>query len=199
MMILVNRGHVSLCVRCTPILVCLVEVNYSPDLFSLVHVLQNVYTLIPFLVNSALMWRMRRGLSVPVSVFLLLSLMDLFLIFTSISFSGGAVSPYYLLLLPTMAIFAIVFTSLRLVTLWALLLSGVYTFLWYYIPSGVGFSGGSRPSLGTRLATMLCIAVQVYLVCSFDRQRLRRVLFEQRALLAEPVEASVSVNRQAIH
>ncbi|KKZ11224.1 MAG: hypothetical protein TQ37_07540 [Candidatus Synechococcus spongiarum 15L] len=93
---------------------CLVEVNYSPDLFSLVHVLQNVYTLIPFLVNSALMWRMRRGLSVPVSVFLLLSLMDLFLIFTSISFSGGAVSPYYLLLLPTMAIFAIVFTSLRL-------------------------------------------------------------------------------------
>gem|GEM_PF-6524591 len=86
-----------------------------------------------------------------------------------------------------------------MVTLWALLLSWVYTFLWYYIPSGVGFSGGSGPSLGTRLATMLCIAVQVYLVCSFDRQRLRRVLSEQRALLAEPVEASVSVNRQAIH
>ena len=54
--------------------------------------------------------------------------------FITISFSGGVFSAYYLLLLPTMAIFAIIFTFLRLVTLWALLLSGVSTFLWYYIP-----------------------------------------------------------------
>ncbi len=95
---------------------------------------------------------------------------------------------------PSLAIFAVVFSSLRLVVAWVTMAAVVYSLVSVTAGPGIDLSVGQDNMMLARLFVMYLVTVGVTLITRFERARRQAALARERRLQQERVELS-----QAIH
>ena len=191
---LVHAARVLLWVRWFGLTAGFVEVHYRVDYGSLSHILNTVYALGFLGANGYvqyLIWR--RGTVKPVWLFVL-SALDVVAISFSTSLSGGFNSPYFALYYVAVAVFAYVFTALRLVLPWTTLVAVVYTLLSFLVEPGLDLAGKDEQHLFYRLVALYAVAAAVGIIAGLERDSRRKGLERERELQRQRIELSQTIH-----
>ena len=175
--------------------VCLVELVYRPyygvgkyaayaALFGLLMAF-NAYIHYRLRTNRAVTWRWILGLCT----------LDVAIVSVAVAMSNGFSHYFFhLFYYPSLAGFAVIFTSFRLNLAWVTLVCAVYLAISLSVGGGLDLDARDEKPLLVRIATMYAVVATVNLVSRFERMRWRRAVARERALRQERVEFS-----QAVH
>ena len=125
---------------------------------------------------------------------LALSAMDTLMITAGLATSGGFSNSFFTLYYPSLAIFAVVFTSFRLSFAWAAMVAAVYAVLSLALEPGVEFEVKEEKVLFTRIVVMFAVVAAVNLVSRFERIRRREAVERERELQRERIELSQTIH-----
>ena len=125
---------------------------------------------------------------------LLLSVMDLVVITGHAVVGGGFTSFSFLAYYPAVIMFALAFTSFRLVLAWVTVTAITYVVLSLMVDPGLDIAGGDLRALVARVATLYAVAVGLSFIVRFERTTRQAALGRERTLQRERIELS-----QAIH
>ena len=191
---LVHAARVLLWVRWFGLTAGFVEVHYRVDYGSLSHILNTVYALGFLGANGYVQWLIRRSGTVkPVWLFVL-SALDVAAISFSTSLSGGFNSPYFALYYVAVAVFAYVFTALRLVLPWTTLVAVVYTLLSFLVEPGLDLAAKDEQHLFYRLVALYAVAAAVGIIAGLERDSRRKGLERERELQRQRIELSQTIH-----
>lgn len=127
-----------------------------------------------------------------------LSAVDLALITANVSVNASATGNFdnlvFLAYYPSLAIFAVVFSSLRLVLAWVTMTAVTYTLMSATASPGLNFEVGQDNVILARLFMMYLVPVGVNLIARFERARRNALMAREQRLQQERIELS-----QAIH
>ena len=107
---------------------------------------------------------------------------------------SGFQNTFFVLYYPTLAMFAVVFTSFRLSFAWATLIAVAYSTLSLLLEPGVEFETKEEKVLFTRIAVMYGVVAAVNLVSRFERIRRREAVERERELQRERIELSQTIH-----
>ena len=125
---------------------------------------------------------------------LALSAMDTLMITAGLATSGGFSNSFFTLYYPSLAIFAVVFTSFRLSFAWPAMVAAVYAVLSLAMDPGVEFEVKEEKALFTRIVVMFAVVAAVNLVSRFERIRRREAVERERELQRERIELSQTIH-----
>ena len=125
---------------------------------------------------------------------LLLSAMDIALITASATLGPGFDSFIFVAYYPAIALFALVFTSLRLGLAWTTMTAAAYTLVSWTAGAGLDIDAGDEKVLVLRLAAMYALVLCVSLITRFERARRQTAVARERQVQQERIEFS-----QAVH
>ena len=171
--------------------VCLVELVYRPyygvgkyTAYALVFGLLmafNAYIHYRLLKNKPVTWRWIFGLCI----------MDVAIVSVAVAMSDGFSHYFFhLFYYPSLAGFAVIFTSFRLNLAWVTLVCMIYVAISLSVGGGLDFEARDEKPLLVRIATMYAVVATVNLVSRFERARWRQAVARERALQRERVEFS---------
>ena len=145
----------------------------------------NGYTDYRLRLNRAITWRW----------ILAVCAIDVFLV-SAAAATGGGFSHHFMHLFyyPTLAGFAVIFTSFRLNIVWVTMVSVVYLAISLGVGGGLDIEARDEKALLARIAVMYAIVATVNMVSRFERMRWWEAVERERALQRERAELS-----QAIH
>ena len=127
-----------------------------------------------------------------------LSAVDLALITANVAVNiaatGNLDNLVFIAYYPALAIFAVVFSSLRLVLAWVTTTAVVYTLVSVTSGPGLDLSAGQDNVLLARLFAMYLVPVGVNLIARFERARRQAVLARERQLQRERIELSQTIH-----
>ena len=189
-----QAASVSIWVRWVVVAAILFETSYRVDLWSMSHILNNLYILGILLVNAYAHHKIRSNRRVTQILLFGLSLTDLALISFSTSLSGGFESRYFALYYFGMAIFASVFPSPYLSLTWATSLAVVYTGVCLFVGPGLDFEEQDEKVLFYRVLPLYGIAILVSLITSFERNRRRLAAAREREMSRQRIELSQTIH-----
>ena len=127
----------------------------------------------------------------------MLSSIDVAAVSFSTSLSGGYNSPYFPLYYLSLAIFAWVFTSPRMILPWTTGVCAIYIGLSMAVGPGLDFSAKAEQGMFYRIVSFYAVAILVGVVAGFERARGRRALERERELQRQRVELSQSIHDTA--
>ena len=108
--------------------------------------------------------------------------------------TGGSSPPsswgYY----PSLALFAVVFGSVRLTLVWVTMAAAVYAALCLAVEPGLDFSANDEEILLIRVAGMYTVVVVVNLISRVERIRRMEAVERERALQRERIELSHAIH-----
>ncbi len=185
---------ISVWVRWFWVLAALIEINYPAGYQDRYYALNTLYVLTPAVINGYVFWRIRSGRMVPARWLLGLSALDIFWVSFSVSMSGGFASPFYPAYLLVLAMFAVVFTSIRLSCAWATLVAVVYTVLSLTVGAGLDLEANDEKYLFQRVLALYGITCVVSLVARYERIRRREAVARERQLQRERVQLSQTIH-----
>ena len=194
---LVHAAKVSIVVRCTALAVCTLEAQYRIDYGALSHILNTLYGLGLISIGLYVYHLIRRSGTVRPSWMLVLSAIDVAAVSFSTSLSGGYNSPYFPLYYLSLAIFAWVFTSPRMILPWTTGVCAIYIGLSMTVGPGLDFSAKAEQGMFYRIVSFYAVAILVGVVAGFERARGRRALERERELQRQRVELSQSIHDTA--
>lgn len=172
----------------------LIEINYPAGYQDRYYVLNTLYVLTPAAINGYVFYRLRSGNTVPARWLLALSALDIFLVSFSVTMSGGFASEFYPGYLLMLAIFAVVFTSIRLSCAWTTLVATIYIVLSATVGEGLDLGADDEKYLFERLLLMYGIACAVSLIAGYERIQRRQAVERERQLQRERVQLSQSIH-----
>ena len=147
---------VSVWVRWVVLLTCLFQVNYRSDFPDPSYILNSLlFNLLPFAANGYLHFRISTHRTVTWPWLMAISAMDVAIVAIGIATTGGLDSNFFVLYFPGLAIFAAVFTSIRVNLIWVTLVSAVYTVLSVMVDSGVDVQAGDERELISKIGCTL--------------------------------------------
>ena len=167
---------------------CLVELVYRPHYgvgkyvaYALVFGLLmafNAYIHYRLLKSKAVTWRWMLGLCI----------MDVAIVSVSVAMSNGF-SHYFFhrFYYPSLAGFAVIFTSFRLNMAWVTLVCAVYVAISLSVGGGLDLEARDEKPLLVRIATMYAVVATVNLVSRFERTRWRRAVARERVEFSRAV------------
>ncbi len=159
--------------------------NYIPNsLFAVVMLALNGYVHYRILTNRPVTWRWMLGLS----------MMDAVLISAGLAVSSGFQNGHFVLYYPSLAIFAVVFTSFRLSFFWVTAIALVYAAISLLVEPGVNFEAKEEKALFTRIVVMYGVVAAVNLISRFERIRRREAVERERELQQERIELSQTIH-----
>ena len=175
--------------------VCLFELVYRPyygvarySAYALVFGLLmacNAYIHYRLLTNRAVTWRW----------ILALCALDVAVVSVAVAISGGFSHYFFhLFYYPSLAGFAVIFTSFRLNLAWVTLVCIIYLAISLSVGGGLDLEARDEKPLLVRIATMYAVVATVNLVSRFERTRWRQAVARERALRRERVEFSRAVH-----
>ena len=100
----------------------------------------------------------------------------------------------YLLYYPSLALFAVLFTSFRLNLAWVTVTAIVYAVICLVVGDGLDLEARDDKTLIARIAVMYAVVVAVNLISRFERIRRWEALERERALHQERVELSRAIH-----
>ena len=123
-----------------------------------------------------------------------LSVMDAIMLTAGLLISGGFSNTFFVLYYPALAMFAVVFTSMRLSIAGVTLVAVVYTSLSLIVEPGVEFEIKEEKVLFTRIVVMYAVVGAVNLVSRFERIRRREAVERERQLQQERIDLSQTIH-----
>ena len=125
---------------------------------------------------------------------LLLSAMDIALATSSISLGRGFDGYVFVTCYPDLALFVVVFTSLRLSLAWTSFTAVVYALVSLTVGAGLDVDAGDEKALLGRLTAMYALVLCVSLITRFERTGRQTAVDRERRVQRERIEFS-----QALH
>ena len=125
---------------------------------------------------------------------LFLSAADIALITFGIVIGGGFRSFIFLAYYPTLAVFAVVFSSFWLSLAWTTAAAVTYAVVCLSVGSGLDLGAGNEKVLLARLALMYTIVLGISFIARFERIRWRNSVARERELRRERIELSQTIH-----
>ncbi len=144
--------------------------------------------------NGYLHYRLATERTVSWRWMLALSALDLAMLSGGVAAHRGYESPFFVGYYPSLAMFAVVFGSVRLTLVWVTMAAAVYAALCLAVEPGLDFSANDEEILLIRVAGMYTVVVVVNLISRVERIRRMEAVERERALRRERTELS-----QAVH
>ena len=127
-----------------------------------------------------------------------MSAVDVALVTFGVWIAGGFSATFtYLLYYPSLAMFAVPFTSLRLNLAWTTLVALVYSALSLTAEEGLDMAARDDVVLVVRVGVMYTVVLAVNLVARFERSGRLRATERERALQQERIDLSQSIHDNA--
>ena len=175
-------------------LVSAFEIAYRPD-FWYPDDWGFVLLMVPLVaINGLVHFRLRTNRPVTWRWMLLLSAMDIALATSSISVGPGLDSYVFVAYYPALALFAVVFTSLRLSLAWTTMTAVAHALVCWRVGVGLDLDAGDEKVLLGRLAAMYALVLCVSLITRFERMRRQAAVDRERKVQQKRIEFS-----QAVH
>ena len=145
-------------------------------------------------VNGLVHLRLLTNRSVTWRWMLLLSAADIALITFGIVIGGGFRSFIFLAYYPSLAVFAVVFSSYWLSLAWTTVVAVAYAVVCLSVGSGLDLGAGNEKVLLARLAVMFTIVLGISFITRFERIRWRTSVSRERELRRERIELSQTIH-----
>ena len=186
---------ISVWVRWFLLLAWLLQFNYRPNFAHPAYIPSMLFAVSVLAYNAYVHYRIRTGRTVTWRWALALSALDVTMITAGIVVSGsGFQNTFFVLYYPTLAMFAVVFTSFRLSFAGATVFAVTYTALSLLLEPGVNFEIKEEKVLFTRIVVMYGVVGAVNLVSRFERIRRREAVERERELQRERIELSQTIH-----
>ena len=172
----------------------LIEINYPAGYQDRYYALNTLYVLTPGLINGYVYYRIRSGGAVSARWLLALSALDVFITSFSVAMSGGFESHFFPVYLLVLAMFAVVFTSVRLTVVWTTFVAAVYATLSWTIGAGLDLGANDEKHLLTRILMMYAVACAVSLIARYERIQRREAVAREQVLQRERIALSHTIH-----
>ena len=144
--------------------------------------------------NGYLHYRLATERTVSWRWMLALSALDLAMLSGGVAAHRGLETPFFVGYYPSLALFAVVFGSVRLTLVWVTLTALVYATLCLAVEPGLDFSANDEEILLIRVAGMYTVAVVVNLISRVERIRRLEAVERERELQRERIELSHAIH-----
>ena len=161
------------------------EVVYAPNV---------ALAMLLFATNGYLHYRLATERTVSWRWMLALSALDLAMLSGGVAAHRGYESPFFVGYYPSLAMFAVVFGSVRLTLVWVTMAAAVYAALCLAVEPGLDFSANDEEILLIRVAGMYTVVVVVNLISRVERIRRMEAVERERALQRERIELSHAIH-----
>ena len=186
--------RISVWVRWLLVVAWLAQHNYRVDFEHPAYVAHTLFSVLLLALNGYVHYRIETKRMVTWRWALALSAMDAVMLTAGLWISGGFANTFFVLYYAVLAMFAVVFTSLRLSFAGVTVIAVVYTTLSLTVEPGVDFEMKEEKVLFMRIAVMYAVVVAVNLVSRFERIRRREAVERERELQRERVELSQTIH-----
>ena len=156
--------------------------------------LNTLYVLTPAVVNGYVLYRLRVGKTVSARWLLVMSALEVCFVSFSVAMSGGFASQFYPGYMLMLAIFAVVFTSIRLSCAWATLVAVVYTVLCVTVGAGLDWEANDEKYVFHRVLMMYGVACAVSLIARYERIQRRQAVAREKRLQQERIQLSQTIH-----
>ena len=148
--------------------------------------------------NGFIHFRLRSGRPLTWRWSLAMNAADVTLVTSGVWIAGGFSAMFtHLLYYPSLAMFAVLFTSFRLNLAWATLVAVVYSIVSLTARGGLDLAAGDDMVLVVRVGVMYTVVLAVNLVARFERSGRLRATERERALQQERIDLSQSIHDNA--
>ena len=186
--------RIAVWVRWFVVIAWLVQHNYRPDFNSDVYVPDMLLVLSLLLFNGYVHYRIHTNRALTWHWAAALSAMDVSAVTVGLAISGGFNNSFYVLYYPTIATFAVVFSSFRLSFAWVSMVAILYAALSLVIDPTVDFDAKMEKVLFIRIVTMYAVVAAVNLIMRLERTRRREAVERERQLQQERIELSQTIH-----
>ena len=167
---------------------------YPLNVDEVVHVPNAALAMLLLATNGYLHYRLATERTVSWRWMLALSALDLAMLSGRVAAHRGFESPFFVGYYPSLAMFAVVFGSVRLTLVWVTMAAVVYAALCLAVEPGLDFSANDEEILLIRVAGMYLVVVVVNLISRVERTRRMEALERERALQRERIELSHAIH-----
>ena len=186
--------RISVWVRWFVVIAWLVQLHYRVNFAHPAYVAHTLFALLALALNAYVHYRIESGRTVTWHWAAALSVMDGAVLTAGLVISGGFSNTFFVLYYPSLAMFAVVFTSFRLSFAVVTAVAAAYVALSLAVEPGVDFDIKEEKVLFTRIVVMYAVVAAVNLVSRFERIRRRRAVERERELLRERMELSQTIH-----
>ena len=165
------QPEISVWVRWFLVIAWLAQHQYRVDFDQPFYVVHTLFSVLLLALNGYVHFRIETRRTVTWRWALALSVMDAAILTGGLAISGGFANTFFVLYYAALAMFAVVFTSLRLSFVWVTLIAAVYSALSLTVEPGVDFEIGEEKVLFIRIVVMYAVVAAVNLVSRFERIR----------------------------
>lgn len=186
--------RIAVWVRWFLVLAWLVQHNYRVSFDHPAYILHTALAVSLLALNAHVHYRIETGRTVTWRWALALSVMDMVMLTGGLVISGGFANTFFVLYYAILAMFAVVFTSLRLSFIGVTITAAVYATLSLMVEPGLDFAFEEEKVLFMRIMVMYAVVAAVTLVSRFERIRRREAVERERELQRERIELSQTIH-----
>ncbi len=186
--------RISVWVRWFVVVAWLAQLHYRVNFDHPAYVAHTLFAVSLLVLNGYVHYRIETGRTVTWRWALALSAMDAVMLTGGLVIAGGFANTFFVMYYPALAMFAVVFTSLRLSFAGVTLIAVVYASLSLIVEPGVDFEIKEEKVLFTRIVCMFAVVGAVNLVSRFERTRRREAVDRERQLQQERIELSQTIH-----
>ncbi len=186
--------RISVWVRWFIIVAWLIQLHYRVNFAHPAYVAHTLFAVSLLALNGYVHYRIGTKRVVTWHWAFALSVMDAIMLTAGLLISGGFSNTFFVLYYPALAMFAVVFTSMRLSIAGVTLVAVVYTSLSLIVEPGVEFEIKEEKVLFTRIVVMYAVVGAVNLVSRFERIRRREAVERERQLQQERIDLSQTIH-----
>ena len=173
----------------------LIELVYRPIFTLFTYAFYMSFLVLLATVNGVVHYRVVAGPSVTLRWMLALSALDVFIITAGTAVGGGLNhNLFYLLYYPSLAWFAVFFSSFRLSFVWATAVAIVYAIVCIIAGTGLDFEAKEEKELFGRIIIMYAVVASVNLLARAERIRRQGAVKRERELQRERIELSQTIH-----
>ena len=173
----------------------IIELIYRPTFGLFTYAVYISFLVLLATVNGTVHYRVVAGRSVTLRWMLGLSLLDVFIITAGTAVSGGLNDNlFYLLYYPSLAWFAVFFSSFRLSFMWATAVAMAYAIVCLTVGTGLDVEAKEEKVLFARIVVMYAVVASVNLLARAERIRREGAVKRERELQQERIELSQTIH-----
>ena len=173
----------------------LIELVYRPTFTLFTYAFYTSFLVLLVTVNGVVHYRVVAGHSVTLRWMLALSALDVLVITAGTAVGGGLNhNLFYLLYYPSLAWFAVFFSSFRLSFVWATAVAIAYAIVCLTVGTGLDLEASEEKELFGRIVIMYAVVASVNLLARAERIRRQGAVSRERELQRERVELSQTIH-----
>ena len=186
--------RIAVWVRWFLVIAWLAQHNYRISFDHPAYVVHTMLAVSLLALNAYVHYRVETGRAVTWRWALALSSLDMVMLTGGLAITGGFANTFFVLYYAILAMFAVVFTSLRLSIAGVTITAAVYATLSLMVDPGLDFAIEEEKVLFMRIVVMYAVVAAVSLVSRFERIRRRAAVERERELQRERIELSQTIH-----